>query len=171
MPRPRSPQHRLYAKNRPTGTLAVLVMMGFACWAPGCRNRAEPAPARQVLTVATAFAPFSTRLTEEYRRTLPDIDIQERPGASSGEVLRLIQDGTLDFGIALADDAYRAYFGERPDATRPDSAVRALSLLQPLPTYLLARAGSGVHRVEDLKGKVVAVGPQNVRCGNLARSC
>jgi TRAP transporter TAXI family solute receptor len=114
-----------------------------------------------VLTVATAFAPFSTRLTEEYRRTLPDIDIQERPGASSGEVLRQIQAGTLDFGIALADDAYRAYFGESPEATRPDSAVRALSLLQPLPTYLLARAGSGVHRVEDLKGKVVAVGPQN----------
>jgi len=114
-----------------------------------------------VLTVATAFAPLSTRLTEEYRRTLPDIDIQERRGASSGEVLRQIQAGTLDFGLALADDAYRAYFGENPEAPPPDSGVRALSLLQPLPTYLLARTGSGVHRVADLKGKVVAVGPQN----------
>jgi len=160
MPRPRSP-HRLYAKKHPSGALAVLVMVGLTCCAPGCRNRSEPAPARPVLSVATAFAPFSTRLTEEYRRTLPDIDIQERPGASSGEVLRLIQAGTLDFGIALADDAYRAYFGESPEAIHPDSGIRALSLLQPLPTYLLARTGSGVHRVEDLKGKVVGVGPQN----------
>jgi uncharacterized protein len=111
--------------------------------------------------VAVAFAPFSTRLTEEYRRTLPDLDIQEDPAASSGEVLRRIQAGTLDFGVVLADDAYRAYFGEDIAAARPDSAVRALSLLQPLPTYLLARAGSGVKRVEDLKGKVVAVGPVN----------
>ena len=157
--RPGSPRF-LYAKKRPHGTLAVLVMMGFTCWAAGC-SKPEPAPPRPVLTVATAFAPFSTRLTEEYRRTLPDIDIQERPGGSSGEVLRQIEAGTLDFGIALADDAYRAYFGESPEATRPDSAVRALSLLQPLPTYLLARTGSGVHRVEDLKGKAVAVGPQN----------
>jgi len=160
MPLPGGPQ-LLHAKKRPTRVLAVLVMMGFTFWGAACRTRAEPASSKPVLRVGTAFAPFSTRLTEEYRRTLADIDIEEQPGASSGEILSRIEEGTLDFGIALADDAYRAYFGDAPDATPPHSAVRAMSLLQPLPTYLLVRAGSGIQQVGDLKGKTVALGPQN----------
>ena len=114
----------------------------------GCRAAdPPPAPARPVLRVATAFAPFSTRLIEEYRRTMPDIDIRDETLPASGDVLSRIQAGTLDLGVALADDAYRAYFGETPSTAPPNSAVRAISLLQPLPTYLLARTGSGVHSV------------------------
>jgi uncharacterized protein len=114
-----------------------------------------------VLRVATAFAPLSTRLTEEYRRTLPGLDIREHDALSSGQVLSQLQDNQIDFGIALANDAYRAYFDQETGAPLPDSQVRGISLLQPLPMYLLARAGSGVHSVSDLKGKVVAVGPKN----------
>lgn len=127
----------------------------------GCRTEPAPPAARPVLRVATAFAPFSTRLIEEYRRTMPDVDFQERTLPMSGDVLSRIQDDTLDLGVALADDAYRAYFGDTPASATPDSRVRALSLLQPLPTYLLARTGSGVHSVRDLQGKTVAVGPRN----------
>lgn len=133
----------------------------------GCRNAPSPAPARPVLRVATAFSPFSTRLTEEYRRTLPDVDIHEHDAASSAEVLRLIQNNTIDFGVALADEAYRAYFGA-DGAAQADSQVRGLSLLQPLPMYLLVRAGSGIHGVADLKGRVVAVGPRNTSSWTLA---
>ena len=128
--------------------------------AAGCRPPAEGAATRPTLRVATAFAPFSTRLTEEYRRAMPELDIQEQDASASAPVLRQIEAGTLDFGVVLADDAYRAYFGSgQADAAPSSSAVRAISLLQPLPIYLLARAGSGVHRIEDLKGKVVAAGP------------
>ena len=130
--------------------------------ASGCRPPAEGAATRPTLRVATAFAPFSTRLTEEYRRAMPELDIQEQDASASAPVLRQIEAGTLDFGVVLADDAYRAYFGSgQADAAPSSSAVRAISLLQPLPIYLLARAGSGVQRVEDLKGKVVAAGPEN----------
>lgn len=134
----------------------LLCLLSAACR----REPAQPQP-RPVLRVATAFAPFSTRLTEEYRRTLPQFDIQADTAASSSQVLTRIQDGTLDLGVALADDAYRAYFGDDGAAGRANSSVRAISLLQPLPTYLLARTGSGVHSVADLEGKAVAVGPRN----------
>jgi len=139
----------------------VAALLFAAGLAQACRAPSPPVAARPTLRIATAFAPFSTRLTEEYRRTLPDMDIREVDAANSTAVLEALQAGTLDFGVALADDAYRAYFGDAPDTTRPDSNVRAISLLQPLPTYLLARAGSGVHSVADLAGKVVAVGPEN----------
>jgi TRAP transporter TAXI family solute receptor len=130
-----------------------------------------PAPERRaaapVLRIATAFAPFSTRLAQEYRRTLPDIRIEERRAASSTDVLQLIETGDVDLGVALADDAYRAYFGDGRGTGAPDSAVRGISLLQPLPMYLLVRAGSGIHDVHDLKGRVVAVGPQGSSSWNL----
>ncbi|MGC4083899.1 MAG: TAXI family TRAP transporter solute-binding subunit [Vicinamibacterales bacterium] len=71
-----------------------------------------------------------------------------------------MQSGALDFGVVLADDAYRSYFGDSPTGQKPNSMVRAISLLQPLPTYLLARAGTGIRSVTDLEGRTVAVGPQ-----------
>lgn len=91
---------------------------------------------------------------------MPDVDIRENQTATSDRVLSMIQNNELDLGVALANDAYQAYFGES-GAAAADSRVRALSLLQPLPMYLLVRAGSGIHSVEDLKGRVVALGPRN----------
>ena len=154
---PRHPQHY--------GRSAVLLLLVLAAGPPAvaCRQTERPAEvqaARPVLRVGTAFAPFSTRLTEEYRRTLPDVDIQEQQIPSSGATLRALQEGTLDFGVALADDAYRAYTGGN-GAPTPDSQVRGISLLQPLPMYLLVRPGSGIHGVADLKGRIVGVGPRN----------
>ena len=146
----------------PVGLAFVL-----ASWsAMSCRQTPPPPPKRAVLRVATAFAPLSTRLTEEYRRTMPDLDIQEQQSVSSNDVLRMIQSDTLDFGVALADDAYRAYFGHGDDAA--SSEVRGISLLQPLPMYLLVRAGSNVKSVADLAGRVVAVGPRNTSSWTLA---
>ena len=150
--------------------VAAVLLLSTGLLVLACRSEPQPPAAKPVLRVATAFAPFSTRLTEEYRRTLPDLDIQEMRALSSNEVLRLIQRGDLDFGVALADDAYRSYFGTAAAAadTPRDSRVRGISLLQPLPMYLLVRAGSGVHSVSDLKGRVVAVGPENSSSWTLA---
>lgn len=142
-------------------TVPVLLALGLMAIGAACRSQPAQPAVRPVLRMAVAFAPFSTRLAEEYRRTLPDLDIQDHPAASSGEVLRRIQSDELDFGIALADDAYRAYFGAEPGQATASGPVRAISLLQPLPTYLLARTGSGIHSVPDLKGKTVVVGPRN----------
>lgn len=141
---------------------AWLPLLAAVCLAgslAACRRQAPPSSAKPVLRISTAFAPFSTRLTEEYRRAMPDLDIQPVQAAFSSEGLSQIQAGTLDLSVVLADDAYRAYFGEGA-TPRSDSAVRAISLLQPLPTYLLARAGSGIRSVSDLEGKTVAVGPE-----------
>jgi hypothetical protein len=149
--RPAAPARRLWS---------VALALALTPWLAACRAPGPPAE-RQVLRISTAFAPFSTRLIEEYRMAMPDLAITEVRSAFSSDGLTRIRNGDLDVGVVLADDAYRAYFGEDATNPRPESSVRAISLLQPLPTYLLARAGSGIHSVADLKGKTVAVGPQN----------
>jgi TRAP transporter TAXI family solute receptor len=88
------------------------------------------------------------------------VDVQERRVAST-EVIQGIEAGTLDLAIVLANVAYEAYWGSTSSGSPTDSKVRGVSLLQPLPMYLLVRAGSGIHQVSDLKGRVVAVGARN----------
>ncbi len=151
-------RRRWHPERTRSGQLGLLLL---GLLATGCRAQPAQPQSRPVLRVASAYAPFSTRLTEEYRRTLPHLDIQADTSASSSQVIGRIQDGSLDLGVVLADDAYQAYFGVDAAAGPATSAVRAISLLQPLPTYLLARTGSGVHSVADLEGKAVAVGPRN----------
>lgn len=144
-----------------SGPGRTLLAAALTLLAAGCQPAPQPAAAPvATLRVSTAFAPFSTRLTEEYRRTLPDIPITDVRSAFSSEGLAQIEAGTLDLGVVLADDAYRAYFGATPGVGTSTSAVRAISLLQPLPTYLLARTGSSIRSVSDLSGKTVAVGPE-----------
>jgi len=127
----------------------------------GCGNTDHPqAAVRPVLRVATAFAPLSTQLIREYRRTLPNLDVQETQVPSIA-VVPGIEDGTVDFGVVLANVAYEAYWGSTTGAPKADSRLRGVSLLQPLPMYLLVRAGSGIHKVSDLKGRVIAVGARN----------
>ena len=73
---------------------AGLLMVATSVLLAGCRAEVPPpAPARPVLRVATAFAPFSTRLIEEYQRTMPDIDIRAEALPVSGDVLSGIQIG------------------------------------------------------------------------------
>jgi TRAP transporter TAXI family solute receptor len=128
----------------------------------GCSRPAASTPSatRPLLRVATAFAPLSTQLIQEYRRTLPNVDVREQQVPSSA-VVQGLEDGTIDFGIVLANVAYEAYWRSKSSAPNSDSRIRGVSLLQPLPMYLLVRAGSGIHSVSDLKGRVIAVGARN----------
>jgi hypothetical protein len=134
----------------------------MAVSAGACRKAAPGKPARAVLRVGSAFAPLSTQLIEEYRRSLPDLDIRGLTATASNDVLRMIQANQLDFGVVLANDAYREY------TARPDSAVRGVALLQPLPMYLVARAGSGIRSLADLKQRVVGVGARSTSTWTLA---
>ncbi|MGC4083900.1 MAG: hypothetical protein QM736_17760 [Vicinamibacterales bacterium] len=57
----------------------VWVVMATAALG-GCQSQPTAAEMpHQTLRVSTAYAPFSTRLTEEYRRTMPDLEIAEVP--------------------------------------------------------------------------------------------
>ncbi|MFA5909633.1 MAG: TAXI family TRAP transporter solute-binding subunit [Vicinamibacterales bacterium] len=109
------------------------------------------------MRIARAFPPLSDRLAEEYRRTLPGLDIRLE---DVGDALEAIQNNTADLGITTADHAYADYWNiER--VPESEKLVRGLSLLQPLSAYVLVRPGSRIRRVEDLAGRVVVVGPKN----------
>lgn len=133
----------------------------------GCRTRATVDHPRPLLRVGTAFGPLSEPLTAEYQRRLPNLDIRSQRAADSDAVIAGIENGTVDLGIAFAEAAYLAYWGSDNRAESPQSPLRSVSLLQPLPQYLLVAANSGIRRVADLRGRRVLVGPRGSSSGML----
>ena len=130
--------------------LALVGGLGIACAAP-----LDSAPARPAVRIASAFAPLSNRLIEDYRRTLPWLEIQAQ---RSADALAAIDDGTADLGIATADRVYAAYWKQGSPA---ESRLRGIALLHPLSAYVLVRPGSNIRVIEDLTGRVVVLGPRN----------
>jgi uncharacterized protein len=71
-----------------------------------------------------------------------------------------IRNGDLDLGVAQSDWQYHAYNGTAPDKF-PEGAfteLRAVFSVHPEPFTVVARAGSGITKFEDLVGKRVNVG-------------
>ncbi len=134
------------------GAAAVIA----AVWS--CTGRASSAPPRPVLRVATAFGPFSQPLTAAFQRRLPDLDVRAQTAPGSDAVIAGIEDGSVDLGLSLADVAYAAYWGKVHDTSLPvQSHLRAVLLMQPLSQFLIARAGTGIDRLTDLRGHTVGV--------------
>lgn len=151
----RTRQLRHYLWEAPGGLLVAALLVGTAGIA--CRAPSPAAQTRPIVRIARAFAPLSDRLAEEYRRTLPGLDIRLE---DVGDAFDAIQNGTADLGITTSDRAYAGYWdvGRVPES---EKQVRGLSVLQPLSAYVLVRSGSGVRRVEDLAGRAVILGPKN----------
>jgi TRAP transporter TAXI family solute receptor len=145
-----------------SGRFRTLLLGLFACALAVACHAPSPTPQpRQILRVARAFAPFSDRLTAEYRRGLPNVDVQTQAAGDSEAVIDAIQKGTADIGVVLASIAYSAYWDSRKLDPPSLDRVRGVSLLLPLPAYMLVRANSGIRQVEDLRGRSIGVGPVN----------
>ena len=76
---------------------------------------------------------------------------------ASGENMRLVQAGDVDFAIVQNDVADAAFKGSAPFRSRLDN-VRAIGRLYPEYLHVVASKGSGVKSMEDFKGKKVSVG-------------
>ena len=73
--------------------------------------------------------------------------------------LKSIQTGDLEMGIAQSDWLYHAYNGT--SIFREQGAIqtlRSLFSIHPEPFTIVARADSGIHQLQDLKGKRINIG-------------
>jgi TRAP transporter TAXI family solute receptor len=142
--------------------------LGLPLGGIACREQPPAQPSRPILRIGTAFGPLTEPLTTEYRQTLTNVDVQSVPAPNSIDVIHAIQTGTADFGVAYSNDTYAGYWA-KDQAAGSNRAIRGVALLQPLSEYLLVRGNSGIHRVEDLRGRLVGVGPQGTSSAVLGR--
>jgi len=72
--------------------------------------------------------------------------------------VRAVQDGTLDTAFSQADVAWWAFRGQGPFADQPPmDKLRTITSLYPEYMHLMVRGGSGIRRIQDLKGKRISI--------------
>ncbi len=73
--------------------------------------------------------------------------------------IRRVESGESTFGLSQTDIAYAAYHGEGPfSAAGPDPKLRMLIALYPEAFTVVARADTGIHEFQDLRGKRIGIG-------------
>jgi uncharacterized protein len=109
-------------------------------------------------TPGGGFFPLGEGLAREYERVLPGllVEVHESDGASSN--IEAIRRGDADVGLSHADVAYLAYVGRLEGRSEPFSSLRGIAMLQLMRMQVVVRAGSGISRVEDLRGRRISIG-------------
>ncbi len=115
------------------------------------------------LSIATGgtggvYYPYGGALARIYTEQVPGLQVTAEVTGASVDNLKLIQQGRADLAFTLADTLAEAVAGTGPFAEAGPVDVRAVALLYTNVTHLVARQGSGISRVADLKGKVVGTG-------------
>lgn len=104
------------------------------------------------------FYPLGEGLALAYRTSLPDVTIERLPSGGAVANADAIQRGTADIGFGFSDVAYIAFGGGLGGGSRPYDRLRGIAVLQLTPLHFVARAGSGIRAITDLRGRRVSVG-------------
>ncbi len=129
-----------------------------------CTRPAEPPPRpRTVIRFTTGplgggFYPMGRGIALAYARSLPDVTVQTYVSSGAVANVESIQRGEADLGFTFADVAYVASIGELNGLSQPSDRVRGIAVLQLTPLHFVARRGSGIRTVSDLRGRRISMG-------------
>lgn len=140
---------------------AVLVTSAF-CLLTSAVSCGAPQP--RFLSIATGgtggvYYPYGGALARLISEKIPNTQATAEVTGASVDNLKLMQVGKVDLAFTLADTLAEAVRGTGPfTATGPMGSVRTLAVLYTNYTHIVARQGSGIRSVSDLRGRAVSVG-------------
>jgi uncharacterized protein len=159
--------------NRFVRFLAPVVaaaLVAVACNAPR-QSTESPAPsatpnfAGQSVNVVTGgqggvYILYGAGLADVLTKQLK-VNASAESTAASVANMQLIRDGKAQLAFTLADTAYDAVQGRTTAFEGKKADAKALAVLYSNYTHVIAKDGSGIKTVADLKGKRVSVGAAN----------
>jgi len=122
------------------------------------------APQTRFLSIATGgtggvYYPYGGALARLISEKIPNTQATAEVTGASVDNLKLMQLGKVDLAFTLADTLAEAVNGTGPfKETGAVGSVRTLAVLYTNYTHVVARQGSGIKTVADLKGHTVSVG-------------
>lgn len=143
--------------------LGIVAALAMGCGGP--ETKVSDVPSIAVIRLATGapgggFYPFGVALAEQFNRTHSQLRLEHQPSGGAVANLGAIQHGDTDVAFAFADVAYLGYMGRLSPTQLRFDQLRAIAVLQLTPVQLVARAGSNIRSVVDLRGRRVAMGPE-----------
>jgi hypothetical protein len=124
----------------------------------------HPSSGTRFLSIATGgvggvYYPYGGALARLISTHLPGVQATAEVTGASVDNLKLVQQGRVDLAFTLADTLAEARAGTGAfEASGAVESARVLAVLYTNYTHVVVRAGSGVARVADLRGRVVSVG-------------
>ena len=115
-------------------------------------------PIGGLIANAISAPPGSRECTKGGSCGVPGLAAIAQSANGSVANVNAIRSGTLESGFVQSDVAYWAYTGTGVfDGKEPFKKLRAIANLYPESIHLVARKGSGIKSVTDLKGKKVSL--------------
>ncbi|OMH33592.1 TAXI family TRAP transporter solute-binding subunit [Motiliproteus sp. MSK22-1] len=111
--------------------------------------------------VTGVYYPTGGSICRLVNKTRKEHGIRCSVESTGGSVYNLntIRAGELDMGVAQSDWQYHAYNGtSKFEDAGPNPELRAVFSVHPEPFTVVARADSGIKKIDDLKGKRVNIG-------------
>jgi TRAP transporter TAXI family solute receptor len=154
-----------YRAARLCAALLCLVPL-CAC---GSELDAEPEATLRYLAFTYPRA-FSSRLSDELSKALPEVKIVPEATAGSLYIVNALNEGNGDFGFAQADVVYMAYRKGIPPEHGPHTNLRAIAVRWVNVVHIVVREDSPIHEVADLRGRRVGVVPPGSSGEQFART-
>ena len=127
------------------------------------QQMARQAGARQRISIATGgtggvYYAYGGGIAKVISESIPNVEATAEVTAASVDNLKFLRDGKSDIAFTLADtldDALKGQGGFRDFGKVPALALAALFTNY---THLVTVANSGINKVADLRGHVIAIG-------------
>jgi len=136
-------------------------VLAIALFAQGCREAASKQPDVRVVRIVTVLGRLTTPLAEALTKVLPDhfpVRLEVQKTATTNDYIRLLVQGQAELAIVQTDLSYAAFTQGLPDLPGPQQRLRGIAVLYRSPLHLIARRGTGIEALSDLRGKRVFVG-------------
>jgi TRAP transporter TAXI family solute receptor len=138
------------------------VLLGLALVAACSSTRAEVEPRPLVIAAGAESGVYyllGRALTEVFNNAMPEVRASVLETTGSGFNLRAVEDGSAALAFTQADVGFFAVHEGTAGDSRPYTHLRAMAVLYVNAVQLVTARDSGIHRVEDLQGRRVGVGP------------
>jgi uncharacterized protein len=104
------------------------------------------------------YYPLGGLLAQALTDRVPEIVATGQAGSASVANCNLIKDHQIESAFVQNNVAYSAYEGKDQFAGKPVKNLRGIASLYPETIQIVARAGSGIKSLKDIKGKRLVPG-------------
>ncbi|HEY8648430.1 MAG TPA: TAXI family TRAP transporter solute-binding subunit [Candidatus Limnocylindria bacterium] len=159
---------------------AATLLVAAACQAPRATSGGAAPTASSAASTAVSAAPdftgksvnvatggtggvyivYGAGLADLLHKKL-NVNASAESTAASVANMQLIRDGKAQLAFTLSDTAFDAVKGRGAQFTGKPADAKALAVLYSNFTHVIAKEGSGIKTIADLKGRAVSVGAAN----------
>lgn len=115
------------------------------------------------------YYPLGGAISNVWNKEIDGVNVTPQATGASVENLALIGKGEMDLGMAVNMTADDAYHGRGDFEGNKIDNFGAVGVIYPEVIQIVVLKDSGIEKIEDLKGKRVAVGPQGSATVNTTR--